>query len=102
MILIDSDLSTTSQEASFTKAQETLHYVSKDLVGRCMQLVVPFMACVYNHARAMQELEWQGMGHLRGMCSSLMSSGAAGKHKQNIRRDMLRKLSAKNPEIKVP
>ena len=60
------------------------------------------MACVYHQALATQELEWQGIGHLRGICSSLVSSGAAGKHKQNIRRDMLRKLSAKNPEIKVP
>ena len=67
-------------------------------MGRCMQLVVPCMACVYRQAMATQELEWQGMGHLRGMCSSLVSSGAAGKHKQNIRRDMLRKLSAKSLE----
>ena len=38
--------STTPQEASFTKAQETLHYVSKELVGRCMQLVVPWHVCL--------------------------------------------------------
>ncbi|CAK9028221.1 unnamed protein product, partial [Durusdinium trenchii] len=63
--------------SSFKKAQETLHYVSK-------------------------EIEWQGLGHLSGLASSLHNCGTGGKHPQNIKRDMLRKLAAKNPDSPVP
>lgn len=49
-----------------------------------------------------QEIEFQGLGHLRGLSSSLMASGAFGKHPQNIKRDMLRKLSAKDPDSPAP
>ena len=61
--------------------------------------------CTKNHDDKngpMQELKSQGLGHLRGLCGSLATSGTGGKHPQNIKRDMLRKLSAKNPESKVP
>lgn len=64
-------------DASFREAQETLHYVAK-------------------------EIEWQGLGPLRGICASLQSAGCGGKHRQNIKRDMLRKLEAKNPDAHVP
>ena len=47
-------------------------------------------------------MEWQGIGQLGGICGSLKSSGSGGKHPQNIRRDMLRKLAAKNPDSHVP
>ena len=49
-----------------------------------------------------QEIQWQGLGHLRGLTSSRMASGAFGKHPQNVKRDMLRKLAAKNPDSPVP
>ena len=49
-----------------------------------------------------QELKSQGLGHLRGLCGSLVGSGAGGKHPQNVKRDMLRKLSADSPQSTVP
>ena len=42
------------------------------------------------------------MGHLGGLCSSLLASGTSGRHPQNVKRDILRKLAARNPESQVP
>ena len=37
-------------------------------------------------------MKWQGVGELRGLSGALQRCGASGKHKQNIKRDMLRAL----------
>ena len=54
------------------------------------------------HDLQLQELEWQGMGQMTGICASLKESGKDGKHKQNIKRDMLRKLEARKPNSHAP
>lgn len=50
----------------------------------------------------MQEMEWQGMGPMKGLCGSLKRSGTNGRHPQNIKRDMLRTLGNRNPSNTVP
>ena len=95
-----------AEDSSFKKAQETLHYVAKDTarVFSALTFMINKFQIRYisNHPDWVQEIEWQGLGQLRGITSSLMASGAFGKHPQNVRRDMLRKLAAKNPDSPVP
>lgn len=55
-----------------------------------------------NKNTCMQEMEWQGMGPMKGLCDSLKRSGTHGRHPQNIKRDMLRTLGNRNPSCTVP
>lgn len=83
------------EDWSFKKAQETMHYVSKDHY-LCLHIVVH----IYINF-LWQELEWQGLGHLSGLCASLNASGSSGKHPQNVKRDVLRKLSKMDSDLQV-
>ena len=100
------DLDAHVEDSSFKKAQETLHYVATDIVGISKSFFQIFKYCrnrtCMSNPSLRQEIEFQGLGHLRGLSSSLMASGAFGKHPQNIKRDMLRKLSAKDPDSPAP
>lgn len=42
-----------------------------------------------------QELKFQGLGEMTGLCGLLRSCGTRGKHPQNCKRDMLRTLTKK-------
>ena len=56
--------------------------------------------CAYSVC--IQEMEWQGMGPMKGLCDSLKRSGTHGRQPQNIKRDMMRTLGNRNPSCTVP
>ena len=84
------------KESSFRKVQETLKVVDQETVCQHAFEQIEIL-WVFDLQWNLQEFQYQLGIKMPGAPSSLQSAGTGGKHPQNIKRDILRKLNRVDP-----